>query len=441
MQYNCNEDIIKEYIDYVMIVNIIRKNDIARKKKIFNKIQFLTEQRVLYRIEHDMLPLSGYEMISYAERVYVEKFFIGDEFKYPLQLLIREKLNDFVINDKYINKLDTINDFNIDEFLKDNNISKNSIGDIMYAKITGFINETVKMRKEYLFLVENKNENFIDYDKKLKAMYKEKYNKIIVYNYKNNENIIHYIKFNNITINFFYTDMTQCDCEKKIDYRLNYLYKMGGYSNFLRMILRYLCYGITGQHISLPIKVYDYMYKNMDVKGEGFASPFNSKLLEKDGTIFCSLFYDTDKWFGSKGAFSSKILIEYGEKFNFMLNPPYIPEVMEKMYNYVMEAFERIERKNFLIIILLPQWKDNDVYMKLKKNKYLLNLLELNEGKHYMNCNGKYRYMKGVINSMFFLSKDKNAMNNKDIKNITKIWNDKNDNDTQQSYFSEAIME
>jgi hypothetical protein len=49
--------------------------------------------------------------------------------------------------------------------------------------------------------------------------------------------------------------------------------------------------------------------------------------------------------------------------------------------------------------------------------------------------------MKGVINSMFFLSKDKNAMNNKDIKNITKIWNDKNDNDTQQSYFSEAIME
>jgi hypothetical protein len=441
MQYNIDKNILKEYIDFIMITNVFRKNDIRNKTKIFNKLQFLIEQRVLYRVERNMESLSGYEDIDDDERKYFEKFFIGEELKYPLRTYLKEINKNIVTNDEYINDLKTIEEFDMNKFLEYHKLSKEDIDIILMIKMNKCVDELKKMRKDYLNLLENKNKNFVNFEKRLKAKYKNKYNKIIINKNNNDNNIVHNMIFNNITINFFYNDMVKGKFVKKIDNRLNYLYNKGGADKLLCMILRYLCYGITGQHISLPIKVYDYFYDNLNIKGEGFASPFNSKLIEKKDTVFCSLFHDTDKWFGSQGAFSAKVLINNGEKFNFSMNPPYIPEVIQKMYDYAMEAFEKIERKNFMVVILIPRWTDNNVYMELKKSKYLIKLLELDEGKHYMNCNGNYRYMRGVINSMFFLSKDKNAISENHICNITKLWNEKNCNDTQQSYFCDPIFD
>ena len=71
----------------------------------------------------------------------------------------------------------------------------------------------------------------------------------------------------------------------------------------------------------------------------------------------------------------------------------------------------------------------------LKNSKYLVKLIEPPEGKHYMNCNGKIVHMRGVVNSMFFLSKDKNVVTDEQIEGLLKSWNTYEKDEDNQSEF------
>jgi len=223
-----------------------------------------------------------------------------------------------------------------------------------------------------------------------------------------------------------------------LDTRLRYLLEKGGPKKFLRMILRYIGYGITGQHCSIPYNVYKYMYDEFNVRCEGFSSPLNSKLIFMKDTIFCTLFKDTDKFCGSQGPFSHKIIIK-NQNYNWTVNPPYMPSIMLITYKEIKKAFKKIKRNDMLIIYLMPKWTDDLAYQKFKKSKYLIKYVEPPIGKHYMNCNGRIVHMNDTINCMFFLSKDSNSISDDKINKLIELWGTKEEDTEHQSSFFEPI--
>jgi hypothetical protein len=266
-----------------------------------------------------------------------------------------------------------------------------------------------KIKNYFLDLVNNK-------EKKFSYIYKSNDNDIIVTDST--------VKYRKITI--------------ELDDRLRYLLAKMKKKRFMRMILRYLGYGITGHHCSIPYNVYHYFYKSFGVRGEGFSSPLNSKLIELPDTVFCTLFKDTDKYAGSLGPFSHKVLVKHSD-VNWTLNPPYMADVMYMVYKEVMKAFKKIERQDFLVICLFPRWPDDEAYIKMSKSKYLARLVEPPEGRHYMNCSGTNVYMKGVINSAFFLCRDKSVVTDEKINEMLSLWDTFTEGNIQQSLFSKPI--
>lgn len=293
----------------------------------------------------------------------------------------------------------------IDKFFEDKKkyIEDRNLQNEMYFKLD-------EIKEKFINLVNNKKEIFAD-------LYNDKNNKIIK---KKN-----YVQYKNLKIN--------------LDKRLKFILKKINKKKFMRLVLRYLGYGITTQHCAIPFNTYKYMYDTFNIRGEGFSSPLNSKLLQLDGTVFCTLFKDTDKYVGSQGPFSAKTLIKNSEK-NWTVNPPYMENLMEYASKELLKAIEKIERQNFLAIWLMPKWTDNKTYKYLKNSEYLIKLIEPPEGQHYMNCNGDTVYMNGLVNSMFFLSKDKNAVTDDQIKKLLELWNTFEKDDVNQSNFKYPIF-
>lgn len=284
----------------------------------------------------------------------------------------------------------------IDDFFKDTKkyMEDKNIKNDMYDNLD-------KIQQEFINLVNNKKEIF-------SKLYLGD-NKII----KNNK----YVKYKNLKIN--------------LDNRLRFILNKIKRKKFLRLILRYLGYGITAQHCSIPFNTYKYMYDTFKIRGEGFSSPLNSKLLHLDNTVFCTLFRDTDKYIGSEGPFTAKNIIKNSDK-NWTVNPPYMENLMEYASKQLIKAIEHIDREDFLAIWLMPKWKDSKTYQYLKTSKYLVKYIEPFEGKHYMNCNGKIVYMDKVVNCMFFLSK-KYIITNDQINKLLYIWNIYEKDDDNQS--------
>lgn len=220
----------------------------------------------------------------------------------------------------------------------------------------------------------------------------------------------------------------------ELDDRIQFLINKTSVQKVLRMLLRYSGLGIDGSHCALPSELYKYFYDKFDVRGEGYSSPLNSKLIEYKDTKICTAFYDTDKIFGSAGRFSKKVLIE-NSNHNWTVNPPYIENIIEFSFREIVAAMEEIKNDDFLVIYLILK-RDNDLYNEICNYKYVQSYFEPEIGKHYMNCNGRLVYMKNnTVNSMFFISKN-TKYKNIDLSEITKIWNDKNNNPKlNQSFF------
>ena len=88
-----------------------------------------------------------------------------------------------------------------------------------------------------------------------------------------------------------------------------------------KMFLRYMSIGIRGQQWNMPFKNYKYLNDRFNIEIEGFASPINSQLIKiSSDKKFCSIFYDTDKYFGSLGNFFD---LNISNK-SICVNPPYM---------------------------------------------------------------------------------------------------------------------
>lgn len=223
----------------------------------------------------------------------------------------------------------------------------------------------------------------------------------------------------------------------KIDERIQHLINKCNVKIVLRMLLRYVGLGIDAMHCSLPYEVYKYFYNTYDVRGEGYSSPLNSKLIEFGDTKICTAFADTDKCFGSIGRFSKEKLIE-NSGFNWTVNPPYVMSIVQYSFNEICAAIDKIDRDDFLVIYLIPRAKEDDRFYhdRIKQHEYVQKCIEPAVGTHYMNCNGTLVHMVGTVNAMFFMSKNKKY---KDINEteLMMIWNDSNNDPTKgQSDFT-----
>lgn len=362
-----DKKIIDEYVNYYCIFRYFNDLEYIKDKKnkryIYKILQFLIEDRILYRYKIKSPPYHGYNTIDKNEYDMINNFF--DEKKKYM------KIND--INEEVYENFD-------------------------------------KIKNEFIEIVNDKHKIF-------KKIYEDTNIKITV-----NEDFVIY---KNLKIT--------------LDKRLTFLLNKIGKKKFIRLILRYCGYGITAQHCSLPINVYKFLYDEFNIKGEGFSSPLNSKLIGMKNTIFCTLFKDTDKCVGSFGPFSYKTIVKNSDK-NWTVNPPYMPNIMYIAYKKIMKSFSLINRDDFMVFFLIPKWEDDKTYIKLKKCKYLLKCLEPPEGRHYMNCNGKTVYMKNVVNCMFILSKNKNINIDEKIEKLLTIWNTYYFDDVNQSNFTEPII-
>lgn len=120
---------------------------------------------------------------------------------------------------------------------------------------------------------------------------------------------------------------------------------------FMRSALRYASIYAETRHIGPPQVVYDNFYE-WGVRNEGFASPFNARLIGKEGAKFYSLFKDTDEVFGSGGSFFE--LEKPENPGHWCLDPPFIEETMQKVDSIISDWREKYPEKSILLVI--PEW-------------------------------------------------------------------------------------
>ena len=158
--------------------------------------------------------------------------------------------------------------------------------------------------------------------------------------------------------------------------------------NFIICLLRYKSILSKGQHCALPQSTYDILYNKYNFKVEGFSSPFNSKLNKYNDTYIGSLFYEIDKYFGSIGKFSLVNILDDKIKGNWMVNPPFISELLTETAEIILEGLDKLKFSR-TFIFMMPYWDDNDGLIKLRKSKYHHKSIILPKFQSYIECDDK----------------------------------------------------
>jgi FkbM family methyltransferase len=171
---------------------------------------------------------------------------------------------------------------------------------------------------------------------------------------------------------------------KRISFELKKLLKSASCSDVVRLSMRYDAIMSGGQQWAMPKAHIDHLYDKWNVRGEGFASPFNSRLMGKDGARFCSLFPDLETQFGSAGSFFNTPLTG-----NWVVNPPFIESIMVRAFRRIVAQLESHEEKQVFFVIM-PAWRDSPAYTVLHESKYNMDELFLRRGRYnYESGSGK----------------------------------------------------
>jgi len=134
------------------------------------------------------------------------------------------------------------------------------------------------------------------------------------------------------------------------------------------LLLRYEYYGSLLEGINLSVNtLYDIAKKYYDENTllEAFAGSLNSNLKN-----YCSVFYDIEKYFGSKGSFF-KMGDQLANYKMIISNPPYISEVM---LDTAKKFIKLLESPNEISIIhVMPDWRNYKQYNLDKKIQITIN--------------------------------------------------------------------
>jgi hypothetical protein len=143
------------------------------------------------------------------------------------------------------------------------------------------------------------------------------------------------------------------------------------------------CILARGQHWNAPQEIYEYFIKNKGVTLEGFSSPMNSQILSILSSAgngmsevminklnFCSLFEDTDEFFGSLGGFFNVNLVGR----NSYVGPPYVIDILDKMTEKILKSMSAAAKsmKETIIYLTVVHWADAEFNSLLLKSEYMI---------------------------------------------------------------------
>lgn len=256
---------------------------------------------------------------------------------------------------------------------------------------------------------------------------------------------------------FIYLYKVKIPLDNRIRFLLTYAKKMLKIVNkkislgkklVTRCILRYASLGVSGNQCALSSSIYNYFYDNLNVRGEGFCSPLNSKLIEKEDTIICTLFKDTDKYFKSQGSFNDKIMLK-NNHVNWVLNPPFLSSTTKLSIKSIQKTLDESNKK-MLIVLVVPFSKVKQIKEEIY-NKYLCGYInqayiEINKKtikrtsiKQYFLCNDKWSYNFEDI-YMYFYTNDENINLENHMIALSNLWSKEGTGDPQQSQFRDLVI-
>ena len=178
--------------------------------------------------------------------------------------------------------------------------------------------------------------------------------------------------------------------------------------DIIKMILRYSIFDSSNQQWSIGINLYDHISILFDISFELFASPLNFNL-----NMFCSLFVDTDKVFGSIGSFyniSITKLLNSGVRGVFY-NPPYLPILMSYTIKICLDLLCKMNELNidFTIISFLPNWYDAVYIHSFLKSKYLVHYKIIKRGDFVLHEKDKGKLINGTFELLYIVLNSKKA--------------------------------
>lgn len=204
------------------------------------------------------------------------------------------------------------------------------------------------------------------------------------------------------------------------------------------LLTRYEYYGVLKEGICLSTSdVYDFIISDGlgDVTLEAFAGTLNSNLPN-----YCSLSYDFESSFGSRGSFLTMSMKECDYQV-VISNPPYITNVMDDSSHKLLQFLKAC---NGVVIVIIPDWRSVTEYERDRPNQISINEHEqkresvsyanyklLRDSEYFRNviCVGDYMYYNFFANSskkirdnvlFVALSSRENVLINKFFDHMTK---------------------
>ena len=172
------------------------------------------------------------------------------------------------------------------------------------------------------------------------------------------------------------------------------------------MLLRNSLFDDSNQQWSIGIHLYDTISILFDISFEMFASPLNFNM-----NMFCSLFLDTDKTFGSFGSFYN---LTYDKLLNqnikgVFYNPPYSPILMENTIKICLTLLSNMDTTNidFTIVSFLPNWSDAIYIKEFLQSPYLVDCKIIKKHNYVLQEKDKGKIITGTFDLLFIILNSK----------------------------------
>jgi hypothetical protein len=311
------------------------------------------------------------------------------------------------------------------DFYKYSKIQINNIENI----IDNIIDEFIKYFKTEIELLNKyKLSQFYLNTKNNYKITKKTYNQI-----RDNKNVLFY-KFK-IFVNFGIKDrrlinildniLIPIECYDKLIKNYNNTYCK--IDNIIWIIIfRYQLLGSNNHQLAILPNIINCMIKDYDLSFECFASSINSSLPN-----YCSIYYDLEKFFGSKGNFFNIELTEGTYSFN----PPYQKDIIDNGIKRLLFFLEKskINNKNLTFILTIPIWDkegqeilnhqnkidygDFEIIKEIKESEYFIGLrLITKDNFTYLDHNFKLYKNKTIQNTYIIMLSNNKLINFNKIK-------------------------
>ena len=180
------------------------------------------------------------------------------------------------------------------------------------------------------------------------------------------------------------------------------------------IIIRYETLESYNQQLAVNPDFYKYLHENYSVDFELFGSSINCFFKN-----YCSLFYDLEKYFGSKGYFN---FIELKKGF-YVANPPFDEQIMKNMSSKFINFLDK-STSELSILITIPVWdvENYGLYEALdilKKSKYIQYIENVKKKRTIFYDYYKNKFIS-PCNIYFILLQNKKGSEKYNIKNNMK---------------------